>query len=445
MSWLRAAAVALVAFLVVVPSFLWATWPRPLGWVLDFAGLGELSVDPPLPDRPSIVVLPFANMSGDPDQEYFSDGITEELTTDLSQNPALFVIARNSAFTYKGRPVNVEQVGRELGVRYVLEGSVRKAGDRVRITAQLIDATTGFHLWSEGFDRDLSEIFALQTEISERITGALGFEIMRAEFERSREVPTDSLSAYDSLMRGSRYFVEFTREGIEKSRPFLERAIELDPDFAQAHAMLGSTYFVEHINGWNLDAALLDRAMELNERALSLDPANASALNTIGGVLMFRGRMSEARAFAERAVEARPNWNVARFVLAMHQVQGGQLLDAIRSANLALRLNPRAPSAELGVIAAVYFATCRTDKAVELWERVRAANQDLLLPRVGLVAVYESQARREDAQAVVQEILHLNSNLSAELLMELPATRLLAPGAARRAEIVEHLRNAGLP
>jgi len=442
---LRIAAASLASLIVLVAAALWLSWPAPLGLVLDVAGLSGPPVNPPLPDEPSIVVLPFDNMSGDPEQEYFADGITEELTTDLSQNPALFVIARNSAFTYKSAPVNVEQVGRELGVRYVLEGSVRKVGNRVRITAQLIDATTGFHLWSEAFDRDLNEIFALQTEISERITGALGMEIPRAEYERIRQAPTDSLSAYDSFFRGLRHFVEFTREGFEKSRPFFERAIELDPGFAQAHASLGATYLLEHLQGWNLDDALLDRALALGERALALDPENPVALNLIGAVLMSRGRLAEARVFAERTVEANPNWNVAHFVLALHQAQSGELLDAIRSANFALRLNPRAPAGELGAIGAAYFAAGRTDKAVELWERVRAANPDLLLSRVGLAVFYESQARHEDAQVLVQEILHVNSNLSAELLMELPAMRLLAAGAAGRAEIVEHLRSAGLP
>jgi TolB-like protein len=189
--------------LVLLSVVLWATWPRPLGLLIDVAGVSGPPVDPPLPDKPSIVVLPFTNMSGDPEQEYFSDGITEDLTNEFARYPFLFVIARNSAFTYKGKQVNVEDVGRELGVRYVLEGSVRKAGSRVRITAQLIDATTGGHLWSERYDRDLSDIFVLQSEIAEEILAAVGGEIFRVEEQRLARRPT-STSAPSNSIRISR-------------------------------------------------------------------------------------------------------------------------------------------------------------------------------------------------------------------------------------------------
>jgi len=178
---LRTALVATAAVLLLLGLGLWASWPRPLGLLIDLAGVSGPPVDPPLPDKPSIAVLPFANMSADPEQEYFSDGITEDLTTALAGNPRLFVISRNSAFTYKGKAVKIEDVGRDLGVRYVLEGSVRKAGDRVRITAQLVDATTGGHLWSQRYDRDLSDIFALQSEMAEEILGIVGVEIGAAE------------------------------------------------------------------------------------------------------------------------------------------------------------------------------------------------------------------------------------------------------------------------
>ncbi|MEE8571763.1 MAG: adenylate/guanylate cyclase domain-containing protein, partial [Gemmatimonadota bacterium] len=241
---LRTTALVSGTVLLLLAVGIAVTWPRPLGLILDLAGLSGPPVNPALPDEPSIVVLPFANLSGDPEQEYFSDGITEDLTTDLSGNPFLFVISRNSAFTYKGKAVKAEEVGRELGVRYVLEGSVRKAEGRVRITAQLIDATTGFHLWSERYDRDLADIFSLQSEISEKILAAVGVEITDAELARIRGKPTNDLTAYDLVQRGLAHFNRFTRKDNDEARRLFEQAIELDPGYLQARSMLGATYTV---------------------------------------------------------------------------------------------------------------------------------------------------------------------------------------------------------
>lgn len=243
--------VAAVPLLVAIG--LWATWPRPLGLLIDLAGASGPPINPPLPDKPSIVVLPFTNMSGDPEQEYFSDGITEDLITDLSRSPRLFVIARNSAFTYKGRAVNVEDVGRELGVRYVVEGSVRKDSERIRVTAQLIDATTDFHVWSERYDRELADLFSVQSELAEQIMGAVGTEIRAAEIERIRRKPTTNLTAHDLVMRAIHHYMKFTRKDHERARELLERAIELDPRYAAAHAMLSGIDAVAYSNFWSLD------------------------------------------------------------------------------------------------------------------------------------------------------------------------------------------------
>ncbi|HEV8711803.1 MAG TPA: adenylate/guanylate cyclase domain-containing protein [Candidatus Binatia bacterium] len=201
----------------------------------------------PLPDKPSIVVLPFVNMSGDPDQEYFSDGITEDLTSDLSQTSSLFVIARNSSFTYKGKAVKVQDVSRELGVRYVLEGSVRKAGNQVRISAQLIDATTGGHLWSGRYDRELRDIFAVQDEIGQKIVTALKVTLTPDEQERFRRAPTNNLEAYNYYLRGMEYAWHLTKETIAQARQMFEKAIALDPQYAAAYAMLSRTYSLDWI------------------------------------------------------------------------------------------------------------------------------------------------------------------------------------------------------
>src|SRR3989442_10710048 len=190
---------------------------------------GEKATLPPLPDKPSIAVLPFTNMSGDPEQEYFSDGITEDLITDLSKLSGVFVIARNSVFTYKGTAVNVGEVSRKLGVRYLVEGSVRKAGNRVRISAQLVDATSGGHLWAERYDRELQDIFALQDDVTQKIVFALKVMLTPEEQVRFRQAPTNNLEAYDSFLRGQAYFWRLTREAHVQARQLFERAIALDP------------------------------------------------------------------------------------------------------------------------------------------------------------------------------------------------------------------------
>jgi len=206
----------------------------------------------PLPDKPSLVVLPFTNLSGDPGQEYFSDGITEELITALARFLRLFVIARHSAFTYKGKPVKVQDVGKELGVRYVLEGSVQRAGQRVRINAQLVDAITGDHLWVERYDRPFSDIFTLQDEIVQKIVTTLKLQLMLWEQGLLVRKRTDNLEAYDYYLRGVSYFSRYTRESNAQARQMFEKAIDLDPQYTEGYAYLGYTYYAEW--GWHLSA-----------------------------------------------------------------------------------------------------------------------------------------------------------------------------------------------
>ena len=351
--WVVLATTAAVVVLLAIAA--WVTWPRPLGLLIDIAGVSSPPVDPALPDEPSIVVLPFTNMSGDPEQEYFSDGLTEDLTTELARNPYLFVISRNSAFTYKGKRVKVEDVGRELGVRYVLEGSVRKAGDRVRITAQLIDATTGGHLWSERYDRDLSEIFALQSEISQEIQAAVGIEIRQAEFERVARRPTRSLSAAEAVWRGSYHLNRSTREDNEKARHLFERALELDPGFALARAALGNTYVYEFGSGWSRDPKLLDRAGEHGRGAIALNPLQPLGYMQVGWAQFFRGESAEAIAAAERAIEVAPNFEMGHALRGIALAREGQLIEATRSIRRALRLSPRAPIPGLLVLSLIHI------------------------------------------------------------------------------------------
>src|SRR5271166_1465463 len=205
---------------------------------------------PALPDKPSIAVLPFANMSGDAEQEYFADGISEDIITALSKLPQLFVIARNSSFTFKGRNVHIGEVGKSLGVRYVLEGSVRKSGNRVRITAQLIDATTGGHLWAERFDRELTDIFAVQDDVTSRIVSALALNLSARDRQSIAAEHTDSQEAYDCFLRGRELFFRTTKDANREAGNLLRRAIELDPCYAPAHALLAATHVIDYANGW---------------------------------------------------------------------------------------------------------------------------------------------------------------------------------------------------
>jgi adenylate cyclase len=227
-------------------------------------------------------VLPFVNMSEDPKQDYFSDGITEDLTADLSKLSGFFVIARNSAFTYKGKAVKVQDVSREMGVRYVLEGSVRKAGEQVRVTAQLIDGTTGGHVWSTRYDRPLTDIFAVQDEIVQQLVATLRVEMQEAERERVRRIPTENLTAYDALLRGMEDWLRSTKEANAHARQMFEKAVELDPMYAAAYAGLGATYINDFVFQWNPDPQNLERGFVLAQQALALDTSLPAAHGLYG-------------------------------------------------------------------------------------------------------------------------------------------------------------------
>ena len=261
----------------------------------------------PLPDKPSIVVLPFVNMSEDPEQEYFSDGITEVLTSDLSRISSLFVIARNSAFTYKGKAVKVQEVSREIGVRYVLEGSVRKAGERVRITAQLIDATTGDHLWSERYDRPLKDIFALQDEIVQKIVTTLKLQLTLQEQGCIVRKHTDNLEAYDYFLRGVEYFCAPRKRPMPRHGRLYEKAIALDPQYAEAYAWLGMTYYREWIWRWSADPQTLERALALAQQAVALDDSLPAAHSLLSLVYAQKQQSDQALAEGERAIALDPN------------------------------------------------------------------------------------------------------------------------------------------
>jgi TolB-like protein len=296
----------------------------------------------PLPDKPSIAVLPFLNWSGDPDQDYFTDGVAEDIIGALSRMRWLFVIARNSTFTYKGRAVDVKQVGRELGVRYALEGSVRKAGNRVRVTGQLIDATTGAHLWAERFDRDLDDIFELHDELAASVVGAIAPQLERAEIGRAKRKPTERLDAYDYYLRGMASFHKGNRQAMDEALPLFYQAIERDPDFASAYAMASACVFWSKFNGFVADRAqAMAEGARLTRRAIELGQDDAVALARGGHALAnFVGDLDSAVALIDKALVLNPNLAATWFLGGFVKIMQGEPDTAVERLAYAIRLSP---------------------------------------------------------------------------------------------------------
>jgi TolB-like protein/class 3 adenylate cyclase/tetratricopeptide (TPR) repeat protein len=301
------------------------------------------SADAPLalPDKPSIAVLPFQNMSGDPEQEYFTDGMVEDIISALSRNRGLFVIARNSSFTYKGRAVDIKQVGRELGVRYVLEGSVRKAANRVRITGQLIDASSGSHVWADRFDGTPDDIFDLQDQVTSRVVTALGPILEQAEIERSRRKPTGSLKAYDFYLRGRMCYLRQTKEGCLEAFEYYAKALEIDPEFARAYAATALGFTALKANYWSIDPSLESAPAETYaRRALALDKTDSLVLASSGWSLaLVAGQIEEAGRLLDLAIELDPNLFAAWSCRGWIGVMLGET-NAFEYFEQALRRNP---------------------------------------------------------------------------------------------------------
>ncbi len=298
----------------------------------------------PLPDKPSIAVLPFSNMSGDDEQEYFADGITEDLVTALSKIRWFFVIARNSTFTYKGQAVEVTQVARELGVRYVIEGSVRRAGNRVRITAQLIDATTGRHVWAERYDRLIEDIFELQDEMAQTIVGAVEPELSAAERESAVRKPPESLDAWETYQRGLWHLWNFNKEDNAEAQRLLRKAQDLDPGFATAYAFESYSHYLHAMLGFAEDPAeSLATALAAAKKALALDDKDPVAYFAAGRVYMMRGQHDDSVAELERAVALNPGFGLAHHGLGCALMLSGRLEEAAEELDKAIRLSPRDP------------------------------------------------------------------------------------------------------
>jgi len=359
----------------------------------------------PLPDKPSIAVLPFDNMSDDPKQEYFSDGITEDLITDLSKISGLFVIARNSTFTYKGKPVKVKQVAQELGVRYVLEGSVRKAADQVRINAQLIDASTGHHLWAERYDGNIGDIFALQDKITQKIVAALAVKLTTGEQERSAIVETSSIDAYDAFLQGWEHYLRRTPDDFAKALPYFQNAIELDPNYGRAYASLALTYLNVASYGWvwslgDLDPATRIRAQLYLEKAMKYPTSVAHRVAS--EIALNRRRYQESFAEAERAIALDPNDAESLLMMAEVLLFIGRPEEAITTAKKAMLLDPRNIAFPLGLQGQAHFCMEQFDEAASLMERALKLNPNRTGFASTLAAAYAHLGRNQEARSALE-------------------------------------------
>jgi len=395
-----------------------------------------------LPDKPSIAVLPFVNMSRDPSQEYFSDGLTEQIINGLCKVSNLFVIARNSSFAYKGKSLGAKHIAQELGVKYVLEGSVQKAGDRVRITAQLINATTDYHLWSENYDRDLSDIFALQDDITLKIMDSMRIKLTVGEQGRLWEGMTKSIKAYDRHMRGQECFLKVNQKDNEQARQYYEEAINIDKKYAYAYASLGSTHICDLAFGWSKSQIKSFEQAEKNvEKALALNDSSDVAHGLQSWLYLIKRQYDKAVREGERAIELNPNGADAHAYFAFTLFSSDETELSIKMLKRAFRLCPIPPAPFYTFLAMAYRNNGEYEKAVELAKKGLSGNPDQLTAYLVLAASYSFLDRTVEARKAAEEIMRIHPNFSLEYYANIIPYK----NQETKVKYVEALRKAGLP
>jgi adenylate cyclase len=394
--------------------------------------------------HPAIAVLAFDNLSGDPDQEYFADGIAEDLITRLSAWRDFPVIARNSSFTYKGKAVDVKQVSRELGVRYVVEGSVRKVADRVRISAQLIDATTGGHVWAEKYDRELRDIFALQDEISEAIAGAMSPELLQSEVNRAARKESHNLDAWDCVARGFWHCWRFTREDNSTARSFFARATELDSNSLMGFVGLALTHYLDTEFQWSDSPAQSVSAMvEASKRSIAVDDKSAFGHLLQGWAYSLTGQREKMITAFELATQIDPSFAEAYRSLGFSLAWANRTEEAVENLRKAMRLSPHDPLSFLFFVgmSAAHFAAERYEEAASWAERAIQRSPDFRGAHVYLAASYAHLDRTDEARSAIQEIFRINPVFTLSTLR----TVLSAATPAFVERLIDGLRKAGLP
>ena len=413
--WQKTALIVLAILIVVAAAFvIWRLYLHPAPPPVEVASKEKMAF--PLPDKPSIAVLPFTNMSADPKEDYFSDGLTEQIITSLSKFQRLFVIARNSTFVYKEKPVKIQKVAEDLGVRYVLEGSVQKSGDRVRITAQLIDAITGRHTWSEHYDRKLKDIFALQDEITIKITEAMRVELTEGEQARHWiKWGTYNLKALEKNYQGIGFMRRSTKQDNDTARQLFQEAIALDPKFVWPYVNLGWTHFWDARFGWSESPAKsLQRAFELAQKALAMEESIDLGHSLLAGIYLVMRQHDKAIAEGERAVALNPNGAMAYSALAGPVGCAGKWEESISYSKQAMRLNPFPELLDYWILGRAYFMTGQFDESITTWKKALQANPNFLLAHVFLAACYSSMGRDAEATAAAKEVLRINPKFSIE-------------------------------
>jgi len=409
-----------------------------------FSALSDrLSAAPPLPDRPSVAVLPFENMSGDPEQEYFADGMVEEIITALSRFKWLFVIARNSSFTFKGKAVDVKEVGRRLGVRYVLEGSVRKAAGKVRIAGQLIDAITGAHIWADRFERDLTDVFALQDEVTVAVVSAIQPKLFKTELTMATRRRPESPTTYDFLLRAVQQIYSLTREGLAEALRLLQRALELDPAFAGAASLAGICHMRNVLFGYSLDPQF-DRkeAIRLSRLAMSLDGDTSEILASAAVVSAFLvGDHESEIEMADRAVSLNPNSFHAWYDRGWVCKIAGLWEEAVRSFERAIRMSPVDPQLHLALLgmAAAYIELRRFDEAIAAAKKTQRQNPFFLPAYLYLASAFTHLGRDAEAHKAAARVLEIDPafTLSAWIARGGQSNAKLHSEGLRKAELPE--------
>jgi len=399
-TWRNVVMTVVAIFIVGAAVAVWHFYFRPPA--LEVASVQKMTFS--LPDKPSIAVLPFDNLSDDPKQEYFVDGMTDDLITDLSKISGLFVIARNSTFTYKGKPVRIREVAEELGVRYVLEGSVRKADAKVRINAQLIDATTGKHLWAERYDGKMDDVFKLQDKITQKIVSALAIKLTASEQEQSARDYTNNLEAYDYYLRGKQLLNKMSREGTENAKSMFEKAIGLDPEFALAYAEHARANVIISRMYWG-GAESLNEAFEFVSRALVIDGSLPEAYTVLAPLQVRKRLHDEAIASVTKAVALDPNKADTYLTQAEVLTFAGRHHDALKAVNMAFRLNPKAPPYYEYVLGMVQFSNRQYAQAIVSLKKAEKEMPDFITPWFVLAPSYAYLGQPDEAKAELKKIL----------------------------------------
>ena len=406
----RWAAIGGVLVLIIVAGIfaIWNFYFRP---AFEPASVEKMAF--PLPDKPSIAVLPFVNMSDDPKQEFFCDGITEEIITGLSKVPELFVIARNSSFTYKGKPTKVQQVAQDLGVRYVLEGSVRKSQENLRIAAQLVDALKGHHLWTDRWDRELKDVFAIQDEITMKITTAIQVKLTSKAQARIVAKGTNNLDAYLKVLEANENVARFNKEGNVLARQLAKEGIDMDPNYAFAYTILGKTHMFDVLLGTSSSPRQsIARAIELAQRSISIDESLGRARGLLGFLYTMTGQHEKGIMEAEKAVALEPNSDLAHQYLGLALRFGGRPNDAIPVIKKAIRLNPFAPSTYIFNLGLSYLFSGQYEQAIEECKKATTREPDNFGAQLALTVAYSLSGRDEEAHATASEVLRLNPKFS---------------------------------